>query len=138
MKKSIVTLEPLTKFPLIADLETDRSGLYEAPIAHAIWTEGKVKISAKQHDLEYEASKCLKCGICVEVCPNTDIHSINLGAVFAVDCYLKWAQNENESEKKRIKKEYNNNFASGCSKAMSCAKYCPAKIDIRKLISQMK
>lgn len=137
LKGDVVTLEPLTKFPLVADLETDRSELYKAPIAHGIWNNGKAAVDKKQFALEYEASKCMKCGICVEVCPNTDIRNVNFGAVFAVDCYLNKVQNSEKSDKKRIKKEYDRSFAGGCSKSMACAQNCPAKIDLKKLISYM-
>jgi len=135
-KGNKITLEPLSKFPIVSDLETDRTALYQAPIAHGIWNEGKTEINAKQHALEYEASKCMKCGICVEVCPNTDM-GFTTGAVFAVDCYLKWAQSGVAKEKKHIKKEYNKNFGRGCSKSMACMENCPAKIDLKKLISIM-
>jgi len=137
LKGNIINLEPLSKFPIITDLETDRTSLYQAPILHGIYNNGPATISAKQYDLQYEASKCMKCGICVEVCPEANIDIRNLGAVFAVDCYLKFVQNEKEDDKKRIKKEYNKNFASGCSKSMACMDLCPAKIDIRKILNHM-
>jgi len=137
LKGKIIKLEPLTKFPLVADLKTDRGALYEAPILHKIWNEGKANKTAKNYALEYEASKCMKCGICVEVCSNTNIKNIENGAFFAIDCFLKCVQGSEKGERKNLKKEYNKTFANYCSKSMACAKSCPANIDIRKLINIM-
>jgi len=137
LKSRTVTLEPLTKFRTVADLEVDRASLYESPIIHGIWVEGKTEFDNRQFSLQYEASKCMKCGICVEVCPNSDIVHNGVGTSFAVDCYLKYVQSGDKSEKKRIKSEYSRNFAEDCSKSMACAEHCPAKIDIRKLVSYM-
>jgi len=136
-KGNVIVLEPLTKFPLIADLKTDRTELYEAPILHGILNEGKAKYNKKLFALEYEAAKCIKCGLCVEVCPNTGMNNHNLGAVFAVDCFLKCAQSADKAEIKALKKEYDKGFAQGCSKSMSCADHCPAKIDLRAIINNM-
>jgi len=137
LNSTTVTLEPLSKFPVSADLETDKSSLYNAPIAHGIWHRGEANIDGEQYELEYEASKCLKCGICVEVCPKASIKGGNLGAAFAVDCYLQFVQNRERSDKDQMKREFRENFASDCCNCMACANNCPAGIDIRRLAAYM-
>jgi len=136
-KSKEILLEPLSKFPIVRDLIVDRDCLDMIPIEHKLWLESDAISDAKQHAMQYLASKCLKCGLCVEVCPNTGDCDKNLGAFFAAECFLKKSQTNNKNDKQEAKKEYEKHFADGCSKSMSCADVCPAKIDFRKLINLM-
>lgn len=75
---------------------------------------------------QYAAAKCLKCGLCLEVCPNyTNGHTF-FGAVFANDCYLVTARNREKTEE--IGRTYREHFGSACSKSLSCMDVCPIKI----------
>ena len=35
-----------------------------------LWFEGEAQVSGRNIELVYEASRCLQCGCCLEVCPN--------------------------------------------------------------------
>ena len=56
------------KFPVIADLIVDRSILFENLRTMQIWFAETRKTNGSQ--TAYEASRCLQCGCCLEICPN--------------------------------------------------------------------
>ncbi len=128
-------LEPLTKFPVICDLKVDRSIIFEHPLSSGLY-DGKSGVpSAKEHEHMYMASKCLKCGLCLEVCPNYIKGEKFYGAAFANEAYLCYELTEDR--KKDIKREYNKHFASHCSKSFACRDICPADIPTIASIGKM-
>ena len=131
-----IVLEPLTKFPVIRDLMVDRDVLDQIPIEHGLWPEGDAAYDARRRELQYAASKCMKCGLCVEICPNTSC-AANLGAFFAAECFLKRSQSRDRAVIRETQRTYRQHFAAGCSKSMACADVCPAGIDFAKLINWM-
>ena len=86
-KGSVVTLEPLSKFPLVKDLVVDRSVIFEALKRTKLWLEGDAFQTSYTHSQRYRSAKCLLCGCCLEVCPNFDPNSEFAGAVLPVNAY---------------------------------------------------
>jgi succinate dehydrogenase / fumarate reductase iron-sulfur subunit len=80
----------------------------------------------KEYDHQYAAAKCLKCGLCLEVCPNYMKGDKFYGALFANDCYL--IATRSDIYNKDIIKDYDRHFAAGCSKSLACMDVCPMKI----------
>ena len=70
VKKDTLVLEPLSKFPVVADLIVDRSIIYEQLIQAQAYLEQVAASSKGQYKQQYSVAKCLKCGLCLEVCPN--------------------------------------------------------------------
>ena len=126
-KKDLV-LEPLSKFPVIADLMVDRSIIYENLNSATAYIEGT---SVSNNSV----AKCLKCGLCLEVCPNYRLGGTFFGAVFANESYLITTQ----SAEKPLQtvKEYKTHFGAGCSKALSCQSICPVGIETITSILKM-
>ncbi|MBQ5369295.1 MAG: succinate dehydrogenase, partial [Peptococcaceae bacterium] len=62
--KDDLVLEPLSKFPVVADLMVDRSIIYENLNRAKAYLESDIVSSAKSHDHQYSVAKCLKCGLC--------------------------------------------------------------------------
>lgn len=89
----------------------------------------------KEYEHMYAAGKCLKCGLCLEVCPNYDGGQIFYGAAFANDCYL--IAFRSKSMNNAVRDSYNAHFAKGCSKALSCVDVCPMKIPTLASIAKM-
>ncbi|MGN0808111.1 MAG: 2Fe-2S iron-sulfur cluster-binding protein [Candidatus Coproplasma sp.] len=134
VKGDTLTLEPLAKFPVIADLIVDRSIIEENLKKARIYTGQFSGIDDKEYEHCYLAAKCIKCGLCLEVCPNYSKGENFYGALFANDTYLtKSASKERAAE---IKREYAKHFASGCSKCLSCQHICP--VEIPTLASMLK
>ena len=127
-------LEPLTKFPVIADLQVDRSVIYRNLQRAEVYLRGYRGENKKEYPHQYQASKCLKCGLCLEVCPNYSSGEEFFGAVFANESYL---QGSLSRETEKIKKEYHRHFAAGCSKALSCESICPVGIPTLASIAKL-
>lgn len=135
VKGKELVLEPLSKFPVVADLIVDRSIIYENLIRAKVCLDGIAKSDARQHDQQYSVAKCLKCGLCLEVCPNYRLGGDFFGAVLANESYLIASQTTDN--KSQVIKEYKAHFGAGCSKALSCQSVCPMKIETITSIIRM-
>ena len=135
VKGEELVLEPLSKFPVVADLIVDRSLIYETLNQAQAYLEGDAVCSEKHYAQQYSVAKCLKCGLCLEVCPNYRPGGKFYGPVFANESYLLASQTDTESG--RLKKQYRDHFQAGCSKALSCQSVCPAGIETLTSIFRM-
>ena len=135
VKGGDIVLEPLSKFPVVADLVVDRSVIYENLNQAKAYIESLAASDRKQHDHQYSVAKCLKCGLCLEVCPNYRAGGTFFGAVFANESYLIATQSAEKPV--QIVKEYKTHFGAGCSKALSCQSVCPAGIETITSILKM-
>lgn len=135
-KEKTLELRPLSKFPLIKDLKVDRSIIDESLRAFGIYSGTVLPADKKHEELRYNVAKCLKCGICLEICPNYKPGSKEfVGAVLANDACLQYTVSENR--KAEISKAYKEHFEQGCSKALSCRDACPLKMPTLSSISFM-
>ena len=126
LKGKEITIQPLRKFPVIHDLVVDRSSIHDN-LKQANVCIGEYQPSADiDHAHQYTAGKCLKCGLCLEVCPNYVNGHTFFGAAFANDCYL--VASRNRAADKRIRTAYAQHFGKTCSKSLSCMEVCPMKI----------
>lgn len=130
-----LTLEPLKKFPVIADLVVDRSVLQENLKAAGTFIETYTPSGPEEYAQQYAVAKCLKCGLCLEVCPNYRGGAVFYGAAFANDCYL--VASRSPAEQKALTKQYRVHFADGCSKSLACVEVCPMKIPTLASIAKM-
>jgi len=131
----LLTIEPLSKFMTVADLVVDRSIIQENLKKEDAYIEEYARRDDADHDQMYTVAKCLKCGLCLEVCPNYKGGKKFFGAAFANDCYLIAARSGKRNED--IKKSYNKHFAKSCSKSLSCMDVCPMKIQTLASIARM-
>ena len=134
--EKILVLEPLTKFPVVTDLVVDRSVIQEYQKAAMMYLGERAAPDKKEFQHQYSAAKCLKCGLCLEICPNYTKDSKKFfGAAFANSAYLLYSSSEDR--KKEIKKEYKKHFSAGCSKSLACRDICPAHIPTLSSIGYM-
>lgn len=135
LKGEELVLEPLSKFPVVADLIVDRSVIYENLNKANLYLKERSEVLKKDHPHRYSISKCLKCGLCLEVCPNYQYGKDFFGGVFANEAYLIYSAGVQDKE--QIIKKYNEHFVSNCSKSLSCQSICPAKIETLTSILRM-
>src|SRR3954453_21450249 len=72
-----ITVEPLSKFPIVRDLAVDRSVLFEnlkkvkawVPVDGTYDLGSGPRISPQKQEQAYPLSNCISCTICMEVCP---------------------------------------------------------------------
>ena len=130
-----VVIEPLGKFPTIADLVVDRGVIQENLKKENTFIEEYSGSHAKEYPHQYTVAKCLKCGLCLEVCPNYEKGDRFFGAAFANDCYL--IASRSSKRKEDIKKSYKKHFERGCSKSLSCMEVCPMQIPTLSSMAKM-
>ena len=135
IKGNTIILEPLKKFPTIADLVVDRGIIQENLKKADTYIEEYKGGNYEEYEHMYSAARCLKCGLCLEVCPNYKDGANFYGAAFANDCYLISARSAIRKEEN--KKAYDAHFAEGCSKSLSCVDVCPMQIPTLASIAKM-
>ena len=131
----VIRLEPLRKFPLIADLMVDRSILRENLKTIGAWLREETTAEEAVTGTAYEASRCLQCGCCLEVCPNF----YGGGRFFGMAAMVPVARLISELPKSRQKElygAYKKHVYGGCGKSLACRDICPAGIDIEMLLSR--
>lgn len=131
-----VTLEPLRKFPLVADLVVDRQVVYDRLRDMEVWLEREVELPKGRRNADaYEASRCLQCGCCLEVCPNFAA-SGDFGGMAAMVPVARLLAETDADERRRLAASYRSAVFSGCGKSLACRDVCPAKIDLAHLMSR--
>lgn len=135
-KKGEIKIEPLIKFPVICDFIVDRTEILEAMKRMKLWVDGEAKVSPSTLSLQYQASQCLQCGCCLEVCPNYAKGDLFTGAVGALNAMNILKLNHKSEHKAEIKKEYKNKVFNTCTKVGACEKVCPAGLPTMTLISE--
>ena len=135
LKRDTLTIEPLRKFPTVSDLIVDRSVMRDQLRDTGMFIGEYSAGGDGDHAHQYAAAKCLKCGLCLEVCPNYVSGRTFFGAAFANDCYLVAARNP--AKAKEIGAHYAAHFGSACSKSLSCAAVCPMQIPTLASIAKM-
>jgi succinate dehydrogenase / fumarate reductase iron-sulfur subunit len=142
----MITLEPMTKFPLIRDLIVDRSRMFEQLKKVKAWIEidgshaqgpGPRQSSVVQ-EITYPLSRCMTCGCCVEACPNVSSHSPFVGPfvisqvrLFNLHPLGKLHAGE------RLDAIMDDSGLEGCGKAMNCVEVCPKDIPLVESIAAM-
>jgi len=131
--KSKVKLEPMSKFPVIKDLVVDRKAIFDALKALKIWKSKEVPTSdEKSMEARFEASRCLECGLCLEVCP-----AYAPGMEFKGTAVMVPMAGIIEDEKDPdVMKSYEAGFYEGCAKSFACVNICPARIESDMLMAR--
>ena len=135
LKGDTLTIEPLRKFPTVRDLIVDRSVIRDQLRETGMFIGEYRPGGDGDHAHQYAAAKCLKCGLCLEVCPNYVSGNTFFGAAFANDCYLVAARNREKS--KEIGAHYAAHFGAACSKSLSCMAVCPMHIPTLASIAKL-
>ena len=132
--KKTVCLEPLRKFPVVADLIVDRSVLFDTLREMNIWLSGAAEQNQGASELCYEASRCLQCGCCLDVCPNFAPGETFAGMASAVPMTRLLTQLP-KVELDALSENYRRRVYAGCGKSLACRNICPAGIDIDRLLA---
>lgn len=130
---SVVTVEPLRKFPVVADLIVDRKVMFDSLREMSVWLKSELTPDENTQDIAYEASGCLQCGCCLEVCPNFYAGGKFVGMAGGVPV-SRLIEQLPKDEKSEILKEYRKRVYEGCGKSLACRKVCPGGLDIEKLL----
>ena len=130
-----ITLEPLRKFPVVADLIVDRSAMLERLKTMALWLrEDQIPVMDRFEDA-YDSSRCLQCGLCLEVCPNFRVDGAFFSAAAAIPTSRILSESENP-RKTELAKAYRQHVYEGCGRSLACHNVCPAGIDVERLMAK--
>ena len=131
LRGDTVKLEPLKKFPVIEDLLVDRSAMMEKLKQLSVWLKAEAEEGSE--DMAFEASRCLQCGLCLEVCPNYST-SERFGGMAAMAPLSRLIARLPKEQRKEIAKNYQAGVYSGCGKSLACRDICPAQLRIEDLL----
>lgn len=130
-----VTLEPLSKFPVVRDLMVDRDALFVRLNELRVWFESEVDLPVKRGSAAYEGSRCLQCGCCLEACPNFSADG-PFGGMASMVPLSRLLAEAGVDQRKRIAKTYREAVFAGCGKSLACRNICPAEIPIDDLMAR--
>ena len=129
--KGVIRLAPLRKFPVVRDLIVDRTSLYSDLGKLGSWLESDA-VPDSSGDA-YDASRCIRCGCCLEVCPNFYAGGEFFGASALVSS-ARLISEAGTDDTKRVTDAYKEHFYRGCGKSLACMNVCPAGIDTERLL----
>jgi succinate dehydrogenase / fumarate reductase iron-sulfur subunit len=134
LKSSTITLEPMSKFPLVRDLIVDRSILFAHLKKLNLWLESEAYMTEWTHEQRFQSARCLMCGCCLEVCPNFSTEGDFAGAIAAVNAFRILNEEQETGHHKEISAEYRKRYFEGCGKSLACQNICPAGLPVEELI----
>lgn len=141
-----ITLEPMKSFPVIRDLMSDRSRMFEALKRVKAWVpiDGThdlgpgPKQSPEDQDWMYTLSTCMTCGCCMEACPNYNEDSSFIGPAPISQVRLFNAHPTGKMHAgERLEALMGDGGISECGNAQNCIKACPKEIPLTTSIADM-
>ncbi|WP_164020029.1 succinate dehydrogenase iron-sulfur subunit [Pyxidicoccus trucidator] len=141
-----ITLEPMSKFPVVRDLTVDRERMFDALKRVKGWipVDGTHNLgpgprqSPKDQSVMYVLSTCITCGSCLEACPQVTQGNDFIGAAAISQARLF---NMNPTGKLQAEERVRSLMGPGgiqdCGKAQNCVKVCPKEIPLTTSIAAM-
>jgi succinate dehydrogenase / fumarate reductase iron-sulfur subunit len=149
----VITLEPMSKFPVIRDLWVDRSRLFHNLQRVKAWVpiDGTYSLGAGPTEspdsqaTRYKLSECMSCGCCLEACPQFKIEpdKSTWDTAFIGAHAISQARLFNEHGTGKVLKDERLDALMGpggvsdCGNAQNCVKVCPKSIPLTESIAAM-
>jgi len=141
-----ITLEPMTKFPLVRDLVVDRSRMFQDLKKVKAWIhlDGSHELgpgprqSQENQEEAYPLSRCMTCGCCMEACPQVNGHSSFIGphAISLVRLYNLHPSGKMHASE-RLEALMGEGGVQDCGKAQNCVEVCPKEIPLVDSIAEV-
>lgn len=141
-----ITVEPLTKFPVVRDLVVDRSAMFDnmkkvnawIPIDGTYGLGPGPRMSMEEQERAYPLSRCITCGCCLEACPQVNRNSVFMGAAVLNQVTL---MNSHPTGRMTMSERLNAvsgpGGLTGCGNAQNCARVCPKGIPLVESIARL-
>jgi succinate dehydrogenase / fumarate reductase iron-sulfur subunit len=143
---SRLTLEPMSKFPVVRDLVVDRARMFEnlkkiqgwIPIDGTYDLGPGPRLSQKEQELAYDFSRCMTCGCCLEACPQVNEHSGFIGpaAIGQVRLFNSHPTGKMNADDRLDALAAPDGIAS-CGNAQNCVQVCPKEIPLTRAIAEL-
>ncbi|AUX37764.1 MULTISPECIES: succinate dehydrogenase iron-sulfur subunit [Sorangium] len=138
-KGEVITLEPMSKFPLVRDLLVDRSRMFEDMKRVRAWIDidGTHELgpgpreSPERQEERYPLSRCMTCGCCVEACPQYNDGTKFVGA-FAINLVRLYNMHPSGAMHagERLESVMGEGGITDCGKSQNCVEVCPKEIPL--------
>lgn len=141
-----VRLEPMRTFPIIRDLMVDRSRMFDALKRVKAWIpiDGTYdlgpgpRMPEKVRQTAYELSKCMTCGVCLEVCPNVNPKSSFIGAAPISQARLFNTHPTGKmNADERLEALMGDGGVTDCGNSQNCVQACPKGIPLTTSIAEI-
>jgi len=142
----VITVEPMTKFPVVRDLFVDRSRMFEnlkkikgwAPIDSTAALGPGPKESPEKQDERYKISRCMTCGCCLEACPQFTKDNDFVGAqAIAQAYYFNEHETSGRLKSERLDVLMGPGGVSDCGNSQNCVEVCPKEIPLAEAIAKV-
>jgi len=141
-----IRIEPLTKFPVVRDLAVDRSVMFEDLKRMKAWVpidgtynlgEGP-RMSPDLQAKAYPLSRCISCGVCLEVCPqvNENNHFVGAAIISQVRLFNMHPTGAMHA-RERLEAMMGPGGVADCANAQNCVKICPKEIPLTESIAEV-
>lgn len=147
----VITLEPMSKFPVVRDLWVDRQRLFRGLEKIKAWVPidgtynrgpGPAESPAEQHE-RYTMSTCMSCGCCLEACPQYHKEENEstwdrafVGAAIISQARLFNAHGAGKVLKgERLDELLGVGGINDCGNSQNCVKVCPKEIPLTESIA---
>jgi len=141
-----IRLEPMRTFPIIRDLMVDRSRMFDALKRVKAWIpiDGTYdlgpgpRLPEKVRQTAYELSKCMTCGVCLEVCPNVNSKSPFIGAAPISQARLFNTHPTGKmNADERLEALMGEGGVTDCGNSQNCVQACPKGIPLTDSIAEI-
>ena len=142
-----ITLEPMSKFPLVRDLFVDRSRLFNDLKRIKAWVPidgtydlgpGPDTPQRLQHE-RYPLSRCISCGCCLEACPQyTPVNKFVGAAIISQVRLFNDHPTGKALKEDRLDTMMEEGGVADCSKAGNCVEVCPKEIPLLESIASVQ
>ena len=142
-----ITLEPMSKFPLVRDLFVDRQRLFNdlkrvkawVPIDGTYDLGPGPPISQELQEERYPLSRCISCGCCLEACPQYTPANKFVGAAVISQVRLFNDHPIGAALKdERLEVLMGEGGVADCGKAGNCVEVCPKDIPLLESIAAVQ
>jgi succinate dehydrogenase / fumarate reductase iron-sulfur subunit len=134
-----ITIEPMSKFPIVRDLIVDRTRMFEnlqrikgwIPVDGYYHLGAGPKIDPQRQDELYAMSRCMTCGCCLEACPQFTIDNTFVGAqIFSQVKYFNLHPTGKVDADERLEAIMGEGGITDCGNAQNCVRVCPKEIPL--------
>lgn len=141
-----ITLEPLTKFPVVRDLQVERRPMFDALKIVKAWVpiDGTYdlgpgpKLSQAEQEISYAFSRCMTCGCCMEVCPQYNDRSDFIGPAPLAQARLFNAHPTGRmNAHERLEAIMGRGGIVDCGNAQNCVEACPKEIPLTEALGEL-
>ncbi|HLH05929.1 MAG TPA: succinate dehydrogenase iron-sulfur subunit [Terriglobales bacterium] len=141
-----ISIEPFTKFPVIRDLQVDRSVLFEnlkrvkawVPVDGTYDLGSGPRLSPVEQEQAYPLSRCISCCCCMEACPQFNEQTGFVGAATISQVRLFNTHPTGKALKtERLRALMGDGGIHECGYAQNCVEVCPKEIPLTQSIAEV-